>query len=128
MKILTFVNDMGQVSFAELAREFPEHKGDLELNIQLSPDTLKMRAPKGSGEDFKRTLSAIRKKGCALLWSGSSEEFIDAFLKLKNNCYITITPTLPMTYVLDGIVLRADNWLPIVMNITEKGKEALQGH
>ena len=127
LKILKFVGDMGHVSFAELAKEFPEHKGGFEINQQLKPDILeRMRAPKGSSSDFKRTLSAIKKKGHALLWTGFSEDFVNAFLKLKNDGYITATPTLPMTYVLDGIFLGDDNWLPVVLNVTEKGKKALE--
>ncbi len=125
--ILKCVGYNTATSFAELANAFPNHKGNGEIVKTFDAESLKnLRAPRGSSEDLKNTLKSIRKTGVAIFWSGFSEEFVDAFVKLKNEGYLTTKPTGILTYVYDGTFLRANNWLPAVIDLTEKGRKTLK--
>lgn len=123
--ILEFVDNLGFVSFSELKNRFSEYEGNFEITNTLK-NVSKIRAPKGSSSDLKKKLSAIRKKGYVLLWTGFSEEFINSFAKLLNEGYVTCKPTSFMTYIMDGAYMTADNWLPTTINITAKGREVLK--
>lgn len=70
------------VSLIELQRHFPEFNGNFEWDIPAQN---------------------------IVFWFGMSEEFVKALNELTKEKKITVKPTSPNVYTMDGIVI----WLPI---------------
>jgi hypothetical protein len=94
----------GAVSFVELAREVPGFEGDLQL-----------RLPQKNW----------------VLWSGLSQEAVDALKELMDDNLITQTPCQPITYMVDGGWLdlplvktarsyKKPHWIPVTYSLAKQ--------
>lgn len=98
-EMLRFIQEQTQVSFAELERHFGEQAaGEYVLFAGASN---------------------------VILWDNVSEEFVLAFRKLQEDNLIRMTPTSPLTYLINGRVLKyplakrvlysSTHWLPVIL-------------
>lgn len=100
-QVKDYIDLYNNVSFAELARKFPEHfKGEYSYTWSSLPNVY--------------------------AWRGMSEEFTNILLDLVSNKKYTLKPTGWLTYLIDGICLdlpiykgkkkkiKKPHWLPVV--------------
>ena len=102
-KILRLIEERKNVSFAELARMVDGFSGDKEVSL--------------NGEGYSNII----------LWSGISDEAIDALMSLTANGKIHPVPAHILVYLADGAVLKLPiartrrhykkpHWIPTVYN------------
>lgn len=105
-KIMQRIADVGgHATFVELGKLlFPDENGTHCVSIAERPNTI--------------------------LWSDMSEQLASAFQGLLEDKKITYTPTPPLTYMIDGGMLKMPiararrnykelHWLPVVLNRTD---------
>jgi len=100
--ILRFVHEQPGATFVELCREIPGFSGKF----------------KSTAGDYPNIV----------LWENVSAEAIDVLTQLEADGKIRFKPTVPLTYMADGEILRlpiakglkeykSPHWLPVVLNI-----------
>jgi hypothetical protein len=112
--VLTMVRERDHVSFAELAREWPEHfrDGPLEIRSSVGPNLV--------------------------LWAGLSETGADALEQMKNRTVAYEPASSPLVYLIDGCTLnyplakaksrkalfdyKRPHWIPTVLRPIERAR------
>ena len=105
-RVYKFIQSYGvEVSFVELRNAFSEFAGD---------------------KDFVLSDRNI------ILWTGINEQFVKVLRELIRDKKITIVPTSPLVYTIDGTALRLPiakrpkhkykrpRWLPVAFNVSDK--------
>jgi hypothetical protein len=107
-RVLALIRERDHVTFAELAREFPDDFANGEIALEVHDNLV--------------------------IWTGMQATGAAAFKALREGGKVTMQPTQTLTYLIDGTTLRfpiakrarayaKPHWLPVVVRPVAPGPE-----